>query len=169
MQMNRNSVLYRPYLLIASAVALLILLLPSIALADDGQTALGNLSTEVMNILVPVFVAFIGAFATWLLHKVQKRFGLEVTEKTANAWSNLARKAALRGGEYARKKAKSLTDGKKMPGNEVMEVSANWAIEMAKAQNLPALAREKLEGLIEAHLFELRQEEDGDTSAPVRI
>ena len=122
-------------------------------------TALDNLSAEIMNVLVPVFVAFIGAFATWLLAKVTKKFHIEVGDKTTAAWAELARTAALRGAEWARKKTKALAEGKKLPGGEIMEVSANWAIEMAKSRGLPALAREKLESLIEAHLFQLRQEE----------
>lgn len=157
--------LFGACLLMATRIAavLFVLLIPAIAFADDGQTALSNLSAEIMNVLVPVFVAFIGGLATWLLHKVQKKFHIDVGEKTAEAWERLARKAALRGGEWARKKAKALTDGKKIPGNEVMEVAANWAIEMAKQQKLPALAREKLEGLIEAQLFDLRREEEDAT------
>jgi len=140
----------------ASAVAVCILLVPSVALAD---TAIASATSEIMNILVPVFVALIGALATWILRKVQQKLHIDVGEKTAAAWGELARKAALRGGEWARKKSKDLTDGKKLPGGEVMEVAAGWAVEMAKQQKLPAMAREKLEGLIEAHLFELRTEE----------
>jgi gas vesicle protein len=151
-----NTLACRAYLLVASAVALVILLRPSFAFAAAEGGALSNLSEQIMNILVPLFVAFIGSLATWLLHKVQKKFGIEVGQKTANAWENLARKAALRGAEYARKKSKELTEGVKLPGGEVMEVAANWAIEMAKQQKLPELAREKLEGLIEAQLFQLR-------------
>ena len=93
------------------------------------------------------------------MRKVQQKLHIDVGEKTAAAWGELARKAALRGGEWARKKSKDLTDGKKLPGGEVMEVAAGWAVEMAKQQKLPMMAREKLEGLIEAHLFELRSEE----------
>ncbi|MBW2691044.1 MAG: hypothetical protein JRE57_00240 [Deltaproteobacteria bacterium] len=169
MRTSKNSAICRAYLLVASAIALVIFFIPSIAFAQAAKTSLDNLSAEIMNILVPVFVAFIGGLATWLLHKVQKKFGVDVGEKTATAWSNLARKAALRGGEWARKKTKALAEGKKIPGNEVMEVSANWAIEMAKAQKLPELAREKLEGLIEAHLFELRMDEGSrdQTGRPV--
>ena len=137
-------------------VALCVLTFPSIAYAD---TAISSVTSEVMSILIPVFVALIGALATWILAKVQQKLHIDVGQKTADAWADLARKAALRGGEWARKKSKDLTDGKKLPGGEVMEVAANWAIEMAKAQKLPELARAKLEGLIEAHLFELRAAE----------
>ena len=140
----------------ASAVAVCILLVPSVAMAD---TAIASATSEIMNILIPVFVALIGALGTWILRKVQQKLHIDVGEKTAAAWGELARKAALRGGEWARKKSKDLTDGKKLPGGEVMEVAAGWAVEMAKQQKLPMMAREKLEGLIEAHLFELRSEE----------
>jgi len=112
-----------------------------------------------------VFVALVGALATWLLNKIQKKVGIDVGQKTADAWSELARKAAMRGGEYARKKMKDVTDGKKLPGPEVMEVAANWAIEMAKQQKLPDMAREKLEGLIEANLFEIRMDEAATAAA----
>jgi hypothetical protein len=145
-------------------VALCVLTVPSIAHAD---TAIQSATSEILNILIPVFVALIGALATWILRKVQQKLHLDVGEKAAGAWSDLARKAALRGGEWARKKSKELTEGKKIPGPEVMEVAASWAVEMAKQQKLPEMARAKLEGLIEAHLFELRSaEEDVAASAP---
>ena len=138
---------------LASLVVGIIMLTPAVAFAD---TALSSVTTEVLNILLPIFVALIGALATWILNKVQQKLHLDVGQKTAEAWADLARRAAMRGGEYARKHAKAAVDGKKLPGGEVMEVAATWAIEMAKQQKLPEMARDKLEGLIEAHLFELR-------------
>ena len=143
-------------------VALCVLTVPSVAYADGG-TAISNATSEIMNILIPVFVALIGALATWILAKVKQKLHLDVSQKTSDAWSALAEKAAARAGEWARNKSKELTDGKTLPGGQVMEVAANWAIEMAKAQGLPDLARAKLEGLIEAHLFVARQ---SDPTAP---
>jgi hypothetical protein len=130
-----------------------VLLIPSVAAAD---TAVTSATQEILSILLPIFVALVGSLATWILRKVQQKLHIDVGEKTAEAWGNLARKAAMRGGEWARKKSKDLTDGAKVPGGEVMEVAVQWAVEMAKQQKLPELARDKLEGLIEAHLFELR-------------
>lgn len=144
-------------------VALCVLTVPSIAYAD---TAIQSATSEILSILIPVFVALIGALATWILRKVQQKLHIDVGEKTAAAWAELARKAALRGGEWARKKSKDLTEGKKLPGGEVMEVAASWAIEMAKQQKLPEMARNKLEGLIEAHLFELREAEAEPAPTP---
>lgn len=144
-------------------VALCVLTVPSVAYAD---TAISSATTEILNILIPVFVTLIGALATWILRKVQQKLHIDVGEKTAAAWAELARKAALRGGEWARKKSKELTDGKKVPGGEVMEVAAAWAVEMAKQQKLPEMARNKLEGLIEAHLFELREAEAAVATTP---
>lgn len=150
---GRGNVLRASY--VAFAALCVFLLIPSAAYAE-GETAITNATTEILNILIPTFVTLIGALATWILAKVKQKFHLDVSEKTSAAWTELARKAALRGGEWARKKAKDATDGKKIPGGEVMDVAENWAIEMAKQQKLPAMAREKLEGLIEAHLFESR-------------
>lgn len=130
-----------------------VLLLPSVAAAD---TALSAATQETLNILIPVFVALVGSLATWILRKVQQKLHLDVGQKTAEAWADLARRAAFRGGEWARKKSKDLTEGEKLPGGQVMEVAVLWALEMAKQQKLPELARDRLEGLIEAHLFELR-------------
>jgi len=149
------------------AMALLAtLLLPSIAHAE---TAIQSATSEIMGILVPVFVTLIGALATWILRKVQQKLHIEVGDRTALAWDELARRAALRGGEWARNKSKDLTDGKKLPGGEVMEVAAIWAVEMAKQQKLPEMARNKLEGLIEAHLFELREQQERSTAARLRV
>lgn len=134
-------------------IILSILLMPSLAFAD---TAIHSATAEIMNIMVPVFVALIGALATWILAKVKQKFHLDVSEKTTHAWNALASQAAARAGEWARKKALAAGDGKKIPGGEVMDVAANWAIEMAKQQKLPEMARAKLEGLIEAQLFRTR-------------
>lgn len=134
-----------------------ILLIPGVAWAQtEAPTALERLSTEVMNVLVPVFVALVGGLATWLLKKLKEKTGIEVSDAAAASWFKLAHKAALRGGEYARNKAKELTEGEKVPGPEVLELATNWAIDMGKSLKLPEMGREKLEGLIEAELFELR-------------
>lgn len=138
-----------------------ILLAPSLAWAAE-PTALERFSTEVLNVLIPVFVALIGGLATWLLQKLKERTGVEVSEAAAQSWTMLAHKAAMRGGEYARKRAKELTEGEKVPGPEVLEVATNWAIDMAKSLKLPEMGREKLEGLIEAELFEIRREDSED-------
>lgn len=137
-----------------------VLLMPSIAYAD---TAISSATTEILNVLIPVLVSLVGLFATWILAKVKQKLHLDVSQKTSEAWAELARKAALRGGEWARKKSKELTDGKKVPGGEVMEVAASWAVEMAKQQKLPEMARSKLEGLIEAHLHEMREAAESPT------
>ena len=145
---------------------LAIVLVPSLAHAD---TAIQSATSEIMGILVPVFVTLIGGLATWILRKVQQKLHIEVGDKTALAWDDLARRAALRGGEWARNKSKDLTEGKKLPGGEVMEVAAIWAVEMAKQQKLPEMARNKLEGLIEAHLFELREQQGHAAAARLRV
>jgi len=160
-----KSPISRSSVFLPTVSALAVVLFPAVAFAAaDAPTSIERVSSDIMNILIPVFVAFVGSLATWALHKVQRKLGLEVSEKTMEAWEALSRRAALRGAEWARKKTKELTEGKKIPGGEVMEVAANWALEMAENQKLPALARNKLEGLIEAHLFELRLTEDESTS-----
>jgi hypothetical protein len=135
----------------------------ALAPAPESKTALDNLSSEVMNILVPVFAAFIAGLFSLLLNWLRKKFKLEVSEKQIGSWSHLARKGALRGAEWARKKVKSATEGKKLPGPEILEVATNWAVEAGKAAGLPEMGREKLEGWIEAELFDLRREENGET------
>lgn len=124
------------------------------------QTGLEALRDQLLAILIPTFVLFVGALATAALAKFKKKLGLDVSEKVAEQWQSLAQSAALRGAEWARKKAKELTDGKKVPGPEVLDVAVNWATDMAVHQGLPALARAKLEGLIEAELFKLRADSD---------
>ena len=152
----KTSEMKKAFSRLSPLVVLAVLLMPTLACAD---TAIQSATSASMGLLIPVFVALVGAFATWILRKVQQKLHIDVGDKTAAAWDEIARKAALRGGEWARKKSKDLTDGKKLPGGEVMEVAAGWAVEMAKQQKLPEMARNKLEGLIEAHLFELREQE----------
>lgn len=124
------------------------------------KTALGNLSAEIMNVLVPTLVALIGSLAAFLLNWVRKRFKLTVSDNQIDAWAKVAERAADRGGEWARNKVKDATDGKKVPGPEVLEVAVNWAVEMGKTFKLPEMGREKLEGLIEGHLFKKRPGND---------
>jgi len=146
----------------ASLFALLIVFFyPTYALAQAAaeQTALQNLMDQVLAIVIPTFVTAIGLVATWLLLKLKQKLHIDVSEKTIDAWASLAQRAALRAAEWARNKAKDLAGDKKLPGGEIMEVAVNWALQMAEQQGLPALAREKLVGLIEAELFKLRQKD----------
>lgn len=134
---------------------------PTVVVAPaPAQTGLEALRDQLLAILIPTFVLFIGALATAALSKVKKKLGLDVSEKVADQWRSLAQSAAMRGAEWARKKAKAATDGKKVPGPEVLDVAVNWATDMAVHQGLPELARAKLEGLIEAELFKLRQQDE---------
>lgn len=146
---------------LGSLIVLALLFLPSVAFAADAapQTALQTFTDQVMAILIPAFVTLIGLFATWILMKVKAKLHIDVGVKTQEAWAQLARDAALRGAEWARKKAKDVVGDRKIPGGEVMEVAANWALQMAEQQGLPTLAREKLVGLIESELFKLRRED----------
>lgn len=124
----------------------------SAAVAPAPQTSLDKLSSELMNILIPVFVTLIGGLATMLLAWVRKKAKLEVSDKQISQWSMVAELAAGRGGEWARNKIKGLAEGETLPGPEILEVSVNWAIDYGVAHGLPAMGREKLEGLIESHL-----------------
>ncbi len=136
---------------------------PVVALspAPVPKTALDNLSSEVMNVLVPVFGTLISGLVTLLLLWLRRRFKLEISDQQISSWSFMARKGALRAAEWARKKAKELTEDKKIPGPEILEVGVNWALEAGKAAGLPEMGREKLEGWVEAELFDLRREENG--------
>jgi hypothetical protein len=142
----------------ALVVFVLVGIIPAIAFAAE-DTAVQKLSDQLMSILTPVIVAFVGALFTWLLVLFQKKTGIKIEDDKVNAWSNIARKAALRGAEWARKEAKKRGAGVKIPGPEILEVSAKWAIDMGAQSKLPQMAKDALEGLIEAHLFELRMEE----------
>jgi len=124
--------------------------------AEKELTALAKFSTEIMNVLVPIFVTLIGALATLLLNWVRKKTKLEVSDKQIASWSAYAELGAARAGEWARNKANAAADGKKVPGPEVMEVAVNFAIDMGKQYKLPEMGREKLEGLIEGHLHKTR-------------
>lgn len=124
------------------------------------QTSIAKIVNELMNALIPVFVMIIGGLGTLLLNKVRQKFNLKVSDEQIQSWSMIAEKAAHRGGEWARKKANAAADGKAMPGPEIMEVAANWAVDLGKQFKLPQMGREKLEALIEAELFKLR----GDSS-----
>lgn len=131
---------------------------PIAEISKDTPTALSKLSSEVLNILVPVFLLLIGLLVTWILNWVRKKFKLDVTDQQIASWVSLADKAANRGAEWARNKAIELTEGKTVPGPEVLEVAVNWAIEMGIAFNLPEMGREKLIGLIESNLYARRED-----------
>lgn len=123
-----------------------------------GGTSLQKLSDEVMAILLPILGTLATGLAGLLLAWVRKKFKLDIGDKQLEAWAKLAGRAADRAGEWARNKLKEATDGKTIPGPEILEVGANWAIEVGKAAGLPDIGREKLEGLIEAHLFSRRKD-----------
>ena len=129
--------------------------------------ALSKLTSDLMDVLIPAFVTLIGLLVTWLLNLVRKKTKLDVSDKQIASWAELAKKGANRGAEWARNKAKSLTDGKKVPGPEVLDVAVNWAVDMGRAFKLPEIGREKLVGLIEAHLFEKR--EDPESPLPLEL
>jgi hypothetical protein len=123
---------------------------PAPTLAEE--TALSKLSTEIMNVLIPVFSTLMLGLATLVLNWVRKKFKLQVSDQSIHQWSLIAQKAADRGGEWARNKAKDLTDDKKVPGPEVLEVAVDWAVMAGKQYGLPDMGREKLIGLIEGRL-----------------
>ena len=123
---------------------------PEPALAEE--TALSKLSSEIMNILIPVFATLMLGLATLVLNWVRKKFKLQVSDQAIYQWSLIAKKAADRGGEWARNKAKELTDDKKVPGPEVLEVAVDWAVMAGRQYGLPEMGREKLIGLIEGQL-----------------
>jgi hypothetical protein len=114
-----------------------------------------------MNILVPAFVTLIGALCALLLAWARKKLKLDVSDRQLSSWSSYAQVGADRAGEWARNKVKTLADGKKVPGPEVLEVAVNFAVDMAREHGLPEIGREKLEGLIESHLNRNRAEVQG--------
>ena len=136
---------------------------PVVALApvQVQKTALDNLSSEAMNILVPAFGTLIAGLVSLLLLWMRRKFKLQVSEQQIYTWSYMARKGALRAAEWARKKTKALTEGKTLPGPDILEVGVNWALAAGEAAGLTEMGREKLEGWVEAELFDLRREEHG--------
>ena len=124
--------------------------------ADLSSTGLSNLSSSIMDILVPVFVTLIGGLSAILLAWVRKKLKLDVSDKQIRQWSDYAEIGAARAGEWARNKAKGLAEGEKIPGPDVMDVAVNFAVELARENKLPEMGREKLEGLIESKLFKGR-------------
>lgn len=121
------------------------------------QTGLQKLSAEVMAIVVPILGTLITGLVGVLLMWLRKKFKLQVSDQSIDSWSKLAGKAANRGAEWARNKAKEYMDGRKVPGPEVLDVAVDWAVETGRTLGLPDIGREKLVGLIEAHLFEGRE------------
>ena len=116
-----------------------------------------------MNVLIPAFGTLISGLLAIVLLWLRRKFKLDVSDQQIASWSRLGRKGALRAAEWARKKMKDLTEDKKIPGPEILEVGVNWALEAGKAAGLPEMGREKLEGWVEAELFDLRREENGTT------
>jgi hypothetical protein len=143
------------------AMFITLIVMPAMAFADDGAsgTSISRVTTDVLNVLLPIFVAFIGGLATWGAKKVLDKLHITLADSVMDQWSALAEKAAMFGAEYARKKAKELTDGKKVPGPEVLEAAASWAVSMGESMKLPDMAGDALKGLIESHLFKLRMDQ----------
>jgi hypothetical protein len=127
------------------------------AVVPAAQTSLDKLSSEIMNILIPVFSALMLGLSTLLLNWVRKKFKLDVSDKQISQWSMVAELAAGRGGEWARNKIKDLAEGETLPGPDVLEVAVNWAIDYGVAHGLPEMGREKLAGLIESKLHVKRE------------
>ena len=127
--------------------------------ASVPDTGLEKATTTLLDIVLPVAVMFTTGLAGWLMTKIAQLLGLKVKDEHAIQWSNLARRGALRAAEWARNKAKEATDGKKVPGNEVLDVALGFVTGMAEQFKLPGMARTQLEGMIEAELFQLRREE----------
>ena len=125
--------------------------------AAPGQTSLDKLSSELLNILIPIFVLLVGVLATALLNWIRKKLKLEVSDKQIASWAGYAEIGAARAAEWSRNKAKGLTEGKKVPGPEVLEVAINFAIELGVEHGLPEMGRQKLRGLIESQLHTKRE------------
>lgn len=126
---------------------------PAPVVVDANEpTAISKLVNELMNVLIPAFITLIGLLATFILNWIRKKFKLNVSDHQISSWSTVAEKAAHRAAEWARNKSKQMTDGKKVPGPEVLDVAVDWAVEMGKAFKLPDIGREKLIGLIESRL-----------------
>jgi hypothetical protein len=123
---------------------------------EESATGLHNLSTALMDILIPVFVTLIGGLCAMLLAWVRKKLKLDVSDTQIRQWSDYAEIGAARAGEWARNNGKELSDGEKIPGPDVMDVAVNFAVELARENNLPEMGRDKLEGLIESKLFKGR-------------
>lgn len=130
------------------------------------KTGLQNLSEAVLEIVIPTLVTAIGGLITMFFLWVRKKYKLDISDKSIDSWSKLAKKGANRGGEWARNKTKELVKGKRVPGPEVLDVGVSWAIEAGRAAGLPEMGREVLEGWVEGHLFENRDDEEQPVEQP---
>ena len=126
--------------------------------APAGQTSLMKLVDQVVGILIPAFLTLIALLVTFILNWIRKRLKLNVSDQQIHSWSVVATKAASRGAEWARAKAKEAVIDKKVPGPDVLDVAVDWAVDMGITFKLPEIGREKLIGLIESKLFDSRSE-----------
>lgn len=131
---------------------------PTATPAVTSRTSLDTLSSEILNILIPLFVTAIGVLATMLLAWVGKKAKIDINEKRMHQWSMIAQMAAGRAGEWARNKAKHLTEDETVPGPDMLEVGVSWGLEYGIAHGLPDIGRKKLEGLLESSLYFDRNE-----------
>ena len=122
------------------------------------QTSLERLVDTVATVVLPAFSALIMGLVALLLNWLRRRFKLQVSDQQIDAWAKIATESADRAAEWARAKAKSAAEGKKVPGPDVLDVAVNWGLDMGETMKLPQLGREKLIGLIEAQLFKGRKE-----------
>ena len=119
---------------------------------EPTRTSLDRLSSEILNVLIPTFVLLIGVLATAFLNWIRRKTKIDVSLKQIVSWGIVAELAAARGSEWVRNKTKDMTEGKTIPGPEILEVATNWAIDFGVANHLPEVGRAKLEGLIESKL-----------------
>jgi hypothetical protein len=164
----QTSKLKKLFLFLLAVCCVLLCLAPAQAWADPTlvldpisnpaatPTALQSLTEQIMAVLVPAFTVLIGSLAAWILAKVKDKLHIDIAQTTIDAWTELAKSAAARAGEWARTKTEALEGNAKIPGGETMDTAVAWAVEMAKQHKLPEMERAKLIGLIEAELFKQR-------------
>lgn len=116
------------------------------------RTSLDVLSSEILNILIPSFISAIGILATMLLAWIGKKAKIDISEKRMSQWQGIAQLAAGRAGEWGRNELKKVTEGKTIPGPDILEVGVNWGLEYGIAHGLPDIGRRKFEGLLESFL-----------------
>ncbi len=158
-------------------VALLVLVaiwvFPAMAWAQEAasSTAVGETTPagEIMSMVVKILFSALAIVVSYLSTKAIKYFEKKTKIDVPAATEKMIFEWADKGVGYAHEKAHQLaqTAGRKMNGNEKLNIAMQFVSDLVKKYNIEPIAEEKLRRYIEAKLGEKRLEGDGGpTTSP---
>lgn len=112
------------------------------------RTLVEHLAPPVLTILAGV----LGVLGTVALRRLQQWLGVQRTESLQRTWDALVDDGIAYARQRAKRYANGRTGGGKAPSSQKLVWALEWVTARAREHELPELARERLEQLIEARL-----------------